>query len=122
MFFNTEGMTRNFSNSQNLYKETYIGGGTSTTMSLRVVCSWLMFGEVTSPNTCTSEAYCCKLTFTGSCSVSKSCGRPAAYTKKNVAGEEVYKKGRNMKENEGIMYKYEGIMKKYKNNLRIIMK
>ena len=32
-------------------------------MSLRVVCSRLVFGEVTSPNTRTSEAYCCcKLT------------------------------------------------------------
>ena len=42
--------------------EAYIGGwGTSTTMSLRVVCSRLVFGEVASPNTRTSEAYCCKL-------------------------------------------------------------
>ena len=29
---------------------------------LRVVCSRFVFGEVTSPNTRTSEAYCCKLT------------------------------------------------------------
>ena len=37
------------------------GGRTSTTMSLCVVCSRLVFGEVASPNTRTSEAYCCKL-------------------------------------------------------------
>ena len=30
-----------------------------------------------------------KKTLTGSCSGSKSCGRPAAYTKKYVAGEEL---------------------------------
>ena len=33
----------------------YMGGGTSTIISLRVVCSRLVFGEVTSPNTRTSE-------------------------------------------------------------------
>ena len=31
-------------------------------MSLRVVCSRLVFGEVASPNTRTSEAFCCQLT------------------------------------------------------------
>ena len=40
----------------------YIGKGTSTTMSLRVVCPRLVFGEVTSTNTRTSEAYWYKLT------------------------------------------------------------
>ena len=42
--------------------KAYIGGETSTTMSFRVVCSRLVFGEVTFPNTRTSEAYCYKLT------------------------------------------------------------
>ena len=51
-----EGMARNFSKSQSLYI-----GGISTTMSLRVVCSRLVFGKVTFPNTRTSEARC-KLT------------------------------------------------------------
>ena len=50
-------MARNFSKSQSLYS-----GGASTTMSLRVVCSQLVFGEVTSPNTRPSEVYCSKLT------------------------------------------------------------
>jgi len=57
------GMARNFPKSQSLY----MGRGTSTTMSLRVVCLRLGFVEVTnttSPNTRISEAYCCK--FTGS--------------------------------------------------------
>ena len=43
--------------------KAHIGGGrTSTTISLRVVCSRLVFREVTSPNTRTSNAHCCMLT------------------------------------------------------------
>ena len=49
----------NFSKSQSLYRG---GGKERLPLWARVVCSRLVFGEVTSPNTRTSEAYCCKLT------------------------------------------------------------
>ena len=44
---------QNFSNSQSPYR----GGGTSTTMSLRVECSQLVFGEVTSTAVCLQEEF-----------------------------------------------------------------